>query len=265
MSHIVVVTGGSSGIGEKIVQSFGQAGSRVIILDRNEPSNASEYVRCDLALPDSIDSAVAELPSAIDVMVNAAGVSGLAPIPTVMRVNFYGLRQLTESIADRIRAGGSVVNLASTSSWFWREHLQAIRRAIAARTQEEIDALCADDISDGYTAYERSKESVLVWTAIAAQQYLGRFRVNSVSPGPIQTPLLADFYEAMGHAELDPLTARSGGRNGRPEEIAQVVKFLASTDAYWINGTDIPVDHSAEMSEFLAREGFIAPLGVPES
>jgi NAD(P)-dependent dehydrogenase (short-subunit alcohol dehydrogenase family) len=154
-----------------------------------------------------------------------------------------------------------VVNVASTSSWYWRDHLEEISAVIAARSNEEIDKVCNEYIHDGYTAYARSKEAVLVWSAVAAQQYLGKFRVNSVSPGPIETPLLADFYEAMGHEELDPLTTRAGGRNGRPEEIANVVIFLASAEAFWVNGTDIPVDHSAEMAEFLAMKNIIAPLG----
>jgi NAD(P)-dependent dehydrogenase (short-subunit alcohol dehydrogenase family) len=261
MARNVVVTGGSSGIGSKIVRGFQALGDEVTILDRNEPETTNSFVQCDLSDITSIDAAVSKLPERIDVFINAAGVSGLAPIPVVMKVNFYALRYLTESIASRISAGGSVVNVASTSSWYWRDHLEEISAVIAARSNEEIDKVCTEYIHDGYTAYARSKEAVLVWSAVAAQQYLGKFRVNSVSPGPIETPLLADFYEAMGHEELDPLTTRAGGRNGRPEEIANVVIFLASAEAFWVNGTDIPVDHSAEMAEFLAMKNIIAPLG----
>lgn len=261
MSRTIVVTGGSSGIGSKIVEKFKAAGDSVVIIDRNEPADAEAFVRCDLSSIESIDAAVQELPSKIDVFVNAAGISGLAPIPVVMKVNFYGLRYLTESIAPRIVQGGSVVNVASTSSWYWRDHLSDVAEILKARSEEELLKVCDDLIPDGHTAYARSKEAVLVWSAVAAQEYLGTFRVNSVSPGPIETPLLADFYEAMGHEELDPLTARAGGRNGRPEEIANVVAFLASEDAYWVNGTDIPTDHSAEMAEFLAMNKIIEPLG----
>lgn len=261
MARTVVVTGGSSGIGSKIVQAFEALGDKVTIVDRNEPETTNQFVQCDLSDITSIDAAVGKLPERIDVFVNAAGVSGLAPIPVVMKVNFYALRYLTESIASRITAGGSVVNVASTSSWYWRDHLDEIAAVLAARSDEEIDKVCSDFIHDGYTAYARSKEAVLVWSAVAAQQYLGQFRVNSVSPGPIETPLLADFYEAMGHEELDPLTARAGGRNGRPEEIANVVVFLASAQSFWVNGTDVPVDHSAEMAEFLALNNIIPALG----
>jgi NAD(P)-dependent dehydrogenase (short-subunit alcohol dehydrogenase family) len=257
--RVVVVTGGASGIGRSIVEKFLANESEVWVLDRNQPANFYvKYISVDLSDTHSIELAVEQLPEHVDVLVNAAGVSGLLPIPTVMAVNFYGLRTLTEALASRINAGGAVVNIASTSSWYWRDHLMDVHKLIAALSSGEIEQTISELISDGYTAYARSKEAVLVWSAMAAQQYLGRFRVNSVSPGPVQTPLLDDFYEAMGHEELDPLTARAGGRNGLPAEIADVVLFLASEQSRWINGTDIPVDNSAEMSEFLAAQGLIA-------
>lgn len=259
-ARTVVVTGGSSGIGAAVVAAFERSGDTVIVLDRNPRQDGGAVVTVDLSRADSIDAAVAALPDGIDVLVNAAGVSGLLPIPVVMSVNFYGLRHLTESLAARICDGGAIVNIASTSGWYWRDHLDEVREIVAARSDEEIDEVVSRLVPDGYTAYSRSKEAVVVWSAAASQEYLGRIRVNSVSPGPIETPLLADFYEAMGHEELDPLTARSGGRNGRPEEIAAVVLFLASPAAHWVNGTDIPVDHGAEMAEFLAGKGVIRPL-----
>lgn len=259
-SRTVVVTGGASGIGAAIVSAFEAAGDRVVVVDRQEPSGSGPYVMCDLSDAASIQSAATQLPDRIDVLVNSAGVSGLVPIPTVMAVNFYGLRRLTEAIVDTIADGGCVVSVASTSGWFWRDHLDEVREIIAARTDDEIASVIDRFVPDGYTAYARSKEAVIVWSTVAAQQHLGRVRFTSVSPGPIETPLLADFYEAMGHAELDPLTARSGGRNGRPEEIASVVRFLASPEAVWVNGTDVPVDHGAEMAEFLAARGVIPAL-----
>jgi len=259
-SRTVVVTGGSSGIGAAAVAAFEAAGDEVVVVDRQEPSGAASFVLCDLSDPRSIDAAAAQLPDRIDVLVNCAGVSGLAPIPTVMAVNFYGLRRLTEALVARIPDGGCVVSVASTSGWFWRDHLDEVGAIISARTDEETAVVIDRFVPDGYTAYARSKEAVVVWSTVAAQEHLGRVRFNSVSPGPIETPLLADFYEAMGNAELDPLTTRSGGRNGRPEEIAAVVRFLASADAHWINGTDVPVDHGAEMAEFLAARGVIPTL-----
>lgn len=256
----IVVTGGSSGIGLKICERLAANDDHVHVLDRNPAPGTVQYTPCDLTNPASVQAAVAALPGTVDVLINAAGVSGLAGASTTMTVNFFAVRDLTTAVAPRMPRGSSVVNIASTSGWYWREHLADIREVLAARTEDEKSAVISSRIPDGYTAYARSKEAVIVWSAVASQQYLGHIRVNSISPGPIETPLLKDFYEAMGHDELDPLTARSGGRNGRPEEVAAVAVWLASPDAYWVNGTDIPVDHGAEMAEFLAAQDLIAPL-----
>lgn len=257
----VVVTGAASGIGKSTAQKFLDLGHKVWGLDLNAVENQNvNYVYANLTNRSGMAEVAQQLPSRIDVLVNAAGVSGLLPIPTVLDVNFYGLRALTRELAPRIAQGGVVVNIASTSGWFWRDHLDDLLPIIQAESTEEIQSVVAERVRDGYGAYARSKEAVVVWSAIAAQEYLGKFRINSVSPGPVQTPLLDEFYEAMGHEELDPLTARAGGRNGYPEEIADVVLFLASDGARWINGTDVPVDNSAEISEFLAGKDFIAKL-----
>jgi NAD(P)-dependent dehydrogenase (short-subunit alcohol dehydrogenase family) len=260
-SKNIVVTGAASGIGRSIAQEFLNLGHKIWGLDLNAPeSQEVEYIYANLTNRAGMREVVDQLPSRIDVVVNAAGVSGLLPIPTVMNVNFYGLRALTRELAPRINLGGAVVNIASTSGWFWRDHLDDLLPIIRAESDAEIQDVVAERVQDGYSAYARSKEAVVVWSAMAAQEYLGKFRVNSVSPGPVQTPLLDEFYEAMGHEELDPLTARAGGRNGFPEEIADVVLFLASDAARWINGTDVPVDNSAEISEFLAGKNFISKL-----
>lgn len=256
----IVVTGASSGIGAQIAAQFERDGDAVTVVDRNPRQDGQPVVLCDLSDSASIDAAVAQLPDRIDVLVNAAGVSGLAGIRTVMAVNFYGLRHLTEALLPRVVDQGCVVSVASTSGWYWRNHLSEVSELIAARSAEDIADAIGRLVPDEHAAYSRSKEAVIVWTTAAAQQNLGRIRFTSVSPGPIETPLLSEFYVAMGHEELDPLTARSGGRNGKPEEIAEVVHFLASPAAYWVNGIDIPVDHGAEMAEFLASHGVIPPL-----
>jgi NAD(P)-dependent dehydrogenase (short-subunit alcohol dehydrogenase family) len=258
---VAVVTGAASGIGSAVAKRFITEGFEVWAMDLKEPADSSlSFVAADLSDVESLKAAVAKLPKQIDVLVNAAGVSGLLPIPTVMKVNFYGLRALTGMLSQRIAPGGAVVNIASTSGWFWRDHVDELQDIIGAHSELEITEAINSHVADGYTAYARSKEAVVVWSAMAAQEFLGRFRVNSVSPGPVQTPLLDDFYEAMGHEELDPLTARAGGRNGLPDEIADVIFFLASNQSRWINGTDVPVDNSAEVSEFLAAKGFIERL-----
>jgi NAD(P)-dependent dehydrogenase (short-subunit alcohol dehydrogenase family) len=266
MSRKVVVTGGASGIGAAVVEVFAEDGDEVTVVDRASRDEASggtsakHWIACDLSDQGSIDRAVEEIPNGVDVLCNVAGISGVAPVRTVMAVNFLAVRHLTDSLAPAIAPGGSVVTLASTAGWRWRDALDELTQLTGISGWDESLAWAEANLPTGYDAYERSKQAVIVWTSVAAQQYLGRFRVNCVSPGPVETPLLADFYQSMGHEELDPLTARGGGRNGTPKEIANVVRFLAGPASSWINGTDIVVDAGAEMAEELAARRVLPKL-----
>lgn len=266
MNRKIVVTGGASGIGASVVDAFAADGDHVVVLDRSPRDQASgghaakQWIECDLGNPGSIDHAVRGIDGDVDVLCNIAGLSGVSPIETVVAVNFLAARHLTESLAPAIRPGGAVVTLASTAGWRWREAIKDLTELTATDSWDDALGWTTERLSTGYDAYERSKQAVIVWTSIAAQRYLGRFRVNCVSPGPVETPLLANFYASMGHSELDPLTARGGGRNGSPVEIANVVRFLADPASSWINGTDVVVDAGAEMAEELATMGVLPRL-----
>lgn len=241
----VVITGGSSGIGLATARKFLQHGDNVIVLDRNPSPLEIPSINVNLADPVSIAAAVRELPDNVDVLCNVAGVAGTAGSRTVLAVNFLGIRELIEQAAEKITVGGSIINVASTSGWYWRDHLDEVAALIQAPNVETaLEALTLDE-SDGYLAYNRAKEAVVAWTILAAQKYFGKFRINSVSPGPVATPLLDSFYESMGAEELDPIVRRSG-RPGTPDEVANVAWFLASPESHWINGTDLVTDFGAE-------------------
>lgn len=250
----VVVTGGASGIGRATVDRFRSLGDHVTVLDRTVSSDEPDRIAVDLAEPDSIDYAVTQLPAELDVVCNVAGVSGLAGARTVLAVNFFGARRLSEQVVDRCVDGSAVVTVASTSGWYWRDHLTEVLQVVEARDVDAALALLGSEL-DGYTAYNRAKEAVVVWTNLAARAQRGRVRFNSVSPGPVATPLLDDFYLSMGAQELDPLVEASG-RHGTADEIADVVVFLASPAARWVNGSDVVADFGAEMNLMLeaARE-----------
>jgi NAD(P)-dependent dehydrogenase (short-subunit alcohol dehydrogenase family) len=70
------------------------------------------------------------------------------------------------------------------------------------------------------------------------------FRINAVLPGPVETPILADFEDTMGKATLDGLKGLLG-RHATPEDIAGTIVFLASDAAQWINGHALVVDGGA--------------------
>jgi NAD(P)-dependent dehydrogenase (short-subunit alcohol dehydrogenase family) len=76
--------------------------------------------------------------------------------------------------------------------------------------------------------------------AVAALRHHG-VRINTVSPGPVETPLLPDFVQSIGAAALDH-AKNTVGRHATVEDIAPVIGFLASPQARWINAQDIQVD-----------------------
>jgi NAD(P)-dependent dehydrogenase (short-subunit alcohol dehydrogenase family) len=256
-ARTVVVTGGSSGIGLATAQKFLDAGDNVTVLDRRPSPLPVPTITVDLADSRSIQAAAEQLPNNIDVLCNVAGVAGTAGSRTVLAVNFLGIRALTERIVPAMVTGGAVVNVASTSGWYWRDNIAETAKLIQAADPDAALAALGLAEAEGYLAYNRAKEAVVIWTTLAAQQFLGQVRVNSVSPGPIKTPLLDSFYESMGAEELDPLI-RLSGRAGTPEEIADIVTFLASPASQWINGTDITADFGAEA--FLAIQEWAPDL-----
>ncbi|MEV5898402.1 coniferyl-alcohol dehydrogenase [Streptomyces sp. NPDC048253] len=254
-SRTVVITGGASGIGEAVVRRFAARGDEVIVFDRKPSSlEGIRSVQADLNDCSSIDAAVGALDRPVDVLCNVAGVSGVSPVPLILGVNFFGLRHLTDRLVPHMKAGGAVVSVASTAAWYWRSHLDEVNRLVAAPSYDAGVKTGMEMLASGKEAYTRSKEALIVWTSAAAQRYRGHVRLNTVSPGAVETPLLPSFYESMGHEELDPLTQLAGGRNGRPDEIAAVIDFLADPQSGWINGTDIVADGGAEMASTLSPE-----------
>jgi NAD(P)-dependent dehydrogenase (short-subunit alcohol dehydrogenase family) len=109
----------------------------------------------------------------------------------------------------------------------------------------KLDALLdgeAPPIMDGARAYELSKAALNRWAVRMAVQLRDRqIRVNTVSPGPVQTPILADFEASIGKDRIDA-AATMVGRHADPSDIADVICFLLSESARWINGTDVKAD-----------------------
>ena len=236
---VALVTGGGSGIGEACAKALAAAGAEVAIADVNldgvhrvvEDIAAAGGIAKAYSLDVSNDSEVDSVITAIvrefgglHIAVNNAGIGG-DQAPTgeqtpagwrkVLSVNldgvFYCMRH--ELAAMKRSGGGSIINMAS------------ILGAVGFAN------------SSGYVA---AKHGVLGLTQTAAIEYAAEgIRVNSVGPGFIQTPLLSALpQEAMaGIAALHPMN-----RLGTPEEVAELVLFLASPASSFITGGYYPVD-----------------------
>ena len=240
-----VVTGAASGIGHAVAEQLLAAGAQVYCLDRNAPSAAvTRHIEVDLCNPHSIDAAVEQLDGQFDGLMNVAGVPGTAAADVVLAVNTLAVRHLSESMFDRLKPGGTVTIVSSTAGFGWPARLDVIRELLATSSFEDgVDWFKAHPQQGN--AYNFSKEVTTVYAmsmSLAAAQ--NGFRINAVLPGPVQTPILADFEDTMGKDTLDGLKALLG-RHATPDDIAGAIVFLASDAARWINGHALVVDGGA--------------------
>ena len=241
---VAMVSGGASGIGAETCARLSREGARVVVTDIDESSGRSTaealdgeaaFVPLDVTSEASwraVCRQVLEKYGRLDVLVNSAGISVPGSIEDAdadlwsrtHRINadsvFLGCKYGLEAIRAH-SSNGAIVNLASTLG---------IRPG-------------ADQVS-----YSSSKASVMAVTrsvALHCAQNGYPVRVNAVSPGATLTPMMqcyldaADDPEAMHEmfASVHPM-----GRVGRPEELASAIAFLASDEASFITGVNLPVD-----------------------
>jgi NAD(P)-dependent dehydrogenase (short-subunit alcohol dehydrogenase family) len=237
-----VVTGTASGIGLAVANQLLRDGASVISLDRNPTSaEVEQHITVDLADQASIDGAVAEIDGTVDGLINVAGIPGTAPSELVLRVNFLGMRHLTESLLERIARGGSVVVVSSTAGYFWRGRLPVIRELLETTSIEEGAKWFAANPQEGDT-YIFSKEAATVYAQLNGLRYAGLgLRINAITPGPVETPILVDFEATMGKESLDGVR-QLVGRHATPDDVARAIIYLASPAAEFVNGHALDVD-----------------------
>lgn len=236
-----IVTGAASGIGAASAALLAAQGAHVIGVDIQQPAGLlGEFVQADLADKAGIDRLVAALPAGTHGLANIAGLPPTRPPSAVLKVNLVGLKYLTTQLVPKLADGASIVNLASLAGLGWPDAKAAID-ASAALDFDQVDTFCQAHDIVGARSYFFSKEALIVWTMQNRWTWRERgIRMNAISPGPVQTPILADFLQTLGaRAEED---MRVMDRPGRPEDVAPVVAFLLDEGSAWIRGSNIPVD-----------------------
>ncbi|HEU4895311.1 MAG TPA: coniferyl-alcohol dehydrogenase [Acidimicrobiia bacterium] len=248
----IVVTGVASGIGKATATHLMALGAHVIGIDLQDSDVPHTHLVADLSDPDQIDAAVADLVPGAHGLCNVAGVPPSAPPEMVLALNAKGLERLTVGIAPKLADGASIVNIASSAGSGWPTRLESLKTFDEVPFEpDSLRSFAVDHklLEEG-ESYFFSKEFVVTWTMRNRWRWRDRgIRVNSVSPGPVDTPALADFVATLGRARR---VMELMDRPGRPEEIAPVIAFLLSDASGWIRGANISVDGG--MTSHLAME-----------
>ncbi|MGH3523573.1 MAG: glucose 1-dehydrogenase [Mycobacterium sp.] len=240
---VAIITGAARGQGAAEARLFASLGARVVLTDvladEGQRVAASigapaRFVRHDVGSESgwaaTVDTAITEFGS-VDVLVNNAAICHVHPLvdqrvdgfERMLRVNligaFLGIQAVVEPMKDA--GGGSIINVSSQAG------LQGL---------------------SGYSAYGASKWGLRGMSRVAAIE-LGAFgiRVNSVYPGMIDTPMIAHLAVKRGPGGHPgaPLN-----RVGTPDEVADVVAFLASDASSYISGAELAVDGGASAGRF---------------
>jgi NAD(P)-dependent dehydrogenase (short-subunit alcohol dehydrogenase family) len=246
--RVALVVGGSAGIGEASAVALAAAGARTVVAgaDAKDAERVAEAIRSaggsaaavagDLVetrcAADFVEAAVTAY-GGLDIVVNSAGVQRYGTVvdtddatwDEVFAVNVGGMFRVARSAVPilQARGGGSIVNVSSV-------------QAVATQT--------------GVAAYSASKAAILGLTrAMAVDHAAAGIRVNAICPGSVDTPMLrssADLFAADGLSPDDLVDGwgRSHplGRVARPEEIAEVVAFLAGPASSFMTGSQVVVD-----------------------
>lgn len=239
---VCVVTGASGGIGSRVVRKFYDNGYDVVMLDVNEEAlkqvaekegydskRVSRYT-LDVSSEEQVKATIAKIQSekgTIDALVNTAAIIGkynttidytFENFKRIYEINVFGTFLMMENVLPIMKAQGkgSIVNFGSVSGM------------------------------TGYTyeiGYGSSKWAIIGMTKNVANEY-GQYgiRANSVSPGWVNTNMFKTSVEDYKQFSDSQVTLGPLGRPAEPEEIANVVYFLSSDEASYVNGSNVLAD-----------------------
>lgn len=239
----VVVTGCHSGIGQAAARLLIEAGARVHGLDWRECDlPLAVYTRVDLSDQTSIDSAVTSIASPVDALFNCAGLAPMHPPLDVMKVNFIGMRHLTDALLERMPPGSAVVSVGSNGGAGWHQRLPELLDFAGTASFDEAVRWCERHQAPQTNAYGFSKQAIVVWTMQYSARTIARgVRLNCTSPGSVQTPMLEEIEKVTPSERID-VVSQPIGRRSDPGEQAWVLLMLNCALASYVNGVDLPVD-----------------------
>jgi NAD(P)-dependent dehydrogenase (short-subunit alcohol dehydrogenase family) len=242
----LVFGGGGGGMGAAVVRDLVALGAEVHVVDLREPPvEVASYQNADLREPSAIDGAIARIGAPLHSLFYCAGLPGPPFDPVeVMTVNFLAARHATHAAEPVLAEGASVCAISSGAGMGWMQHVGPIMELIATPAVDEGQTWCKahpDLVDQGYAF---SKEAIIVWV-MAACVGLGerkRIRLNCISPGPTDTPMMPQFVANSGEDFFAALPRPLLGRNSTPAEQAHPMVFLNSDAAACITGANLFTD-----------------------
>lgn len=238
----IAVTGVASGIGAETAAELTRQGANVVGIDRTPTDGLDQFHQVDLSDAASIDDLIQALPTGLDGLCNIAGLPPTAPASAVMTVNLLALRRLSEGLAPKLAEGASITHLASLAGIGWPDAVQQVTEALALDFGADVEGFCSTNaLDEGGRSYFLSKECVQVYTMMNRWRWRERgIRMNCISPGPVDTPILPDFLETLGERAEEDMKIMD--RPGHPTDIAPVVAFLQSDGSRWLRGANLTAD-----------------------
>lgn len=242
MSKTAIVTGGGSGLGQSTAVRLAQEGINIAVIDISEKGGNETvemvkklgpdaiFIKADVSKADDVKNYVdqtVEHFGRIDYFFNNAGISGsgkffldtdISEIESIVGINLlgalYGMRYVAEVMLKN--GGGSIVNTASSAGVIGQ---------------------------DSVVTYSATKHGIVGMTKSMVAEYAkDGLRVNSIAPGPTETPMVEAFYRDNPEMKENATSGIPQKRLGTPEEVAELVAFLLTSKANYINGEVIRID-----------------------
>ena len=259
----VVVTGGSSGMGEQVARILGDLGATVHIVDIQPPKvpNAS-FRQCDLSDFDQVRSVAKGLADVapIDFVFPCAGLPPhIKGALYCMRVNYIGTRLFVETLLPSVRDGAGIALISSDAAMGWQGNVAQSLEMLAISDPDQAYAWCEADpdkrVRDGYTT---SKEMLVVWVQNKAVE-LGntrRIRLNAIGPCPTKTAFVDQSKEIMTDEFIAAWPFPSLGRMATAEEQAWPLILINSPLCGAVTGSFLYTDQGFASGVFT---GAISP------
>ena len=220
----ILITGGSTGIGKAIAQSFIQKRASVIVFGLHKPDYKCEFYKVDVSKEEEIKNAIQKI-KRVDIVVNNSGIAKVYDtkdttteiLNETIDINFKGMFWLCKYVSPKLNNNGCVINISSIAG---------------------IKSF------SGYAAYCASKSAVISFTQTLALELSDkRIRANVIAPGVIDTPIFLKMFHSEKEARkqlksfVDYIPLK---KPGKPKDIAHAAIFLAENE--FVNGTVLIID-----------------------